>query len=241
MTLPSPDADPISAEEQVRLAAERRRLQADAVSGSLWISVHTVVSLPVAVIANVVVAHSLGARHYGTLMTYTAVYGMVVALLNLGISDASVQWIAAHNARDEKDAFHETIRRCSGYHAFVEAPAVALLAAFLLRNAGGAAMCLGAVSSAAIMLLGTSTVVMSGTGLNGLAARISIVTSLASQAAVILAAASSPLPTSIFLSRLAVGFLGPVAAFVFIPREARSSVLRPISRDVGRPALLPTH
>jgi O-antigen/teichoic acid export membrane protein len=226
VTLPDPGAE-AGIDEQSRLSAERSRLQTDAVGGSFWITVQTLLGLPLAIVANAVIAHALGARFYGTLAIYTAIYSLVLGLLNAGISDASVQWIATHNARKESREVAEAIRRCSGYHIFIEAPLVAVLAAVLLRHTGTEAMLIGAVSSAAVMIIGTSTVVMSGAGLNALAARIGLAVTLATQTAVILVASVSPLPTSVFLGRIALGLLGPLIALLVIPSDFRRAVLRP--------------
>jgi O-antigen/teichoic acid export membrane protein len=169
----------------------------------------------------------LGATQYGTLAIYTVIYAVVVSILNAGISDASVQWIATHNARDEWEEVSEAIRRCSGYHIFIEAPLVAVLAAALVRHAGAVAMIIAASTAAAVMIIGTSTVVMSGAGLNALAARIAIAVTLATQTGVILIVSNSSVPTSVFIGRIALGLLGPALALVLIPGVMRTAVLRP--------------
>lgn len=210
------------------VAMERRRLQSDAVGGSVWTAVQVVLGLPVAAVANAVVAHRLGARSYGTLAIYTAVYALACTVVNLGISDATVQWIATHNPLGEREAVVETIRRCSGYHILIEAPLIALVTGVLLRHAGAIAIAVGAGSAAAVMVVGTSTVVMSGAGLNALAARISLVATLASQAGLIAVAGVSPHSSSMFAARVALGIVGPLIALCSIPSVWRSAIMRPL-------------
>lgn len=211
-----------------RMATERRRLQTDAVSGSLWITLQTVLGLPLAVVANAVVAHALGAESYGTLAVYLAAYALVVSVLNAGISDATVQWISAHNARGERPELLAAIRRCSGYHVMIEAPLVGVLAAVLLRHSGMGSMLAGAAAAIVTMVLGTSTVVMSGLGMNGLAARLSLAFTLATQTALIATVSLSPVPASVFVARLTVLSLGPAAALLLLAKDVRHAVLRPL-------------
>ena len=227
MTFPGADLED-EPERIERLAAERARLQTDAVGGSFWITVQTILGLPLAAVANAVVAHRLGAGAYGTLAVYLLVYAVVVAIVNLGVSDATVQWIATHNARRERDEVVATIRRCSGYHVFIEAPIVGLVSAAFVHKAGAVAMVVAAVAAALVMCIGTSTVVMSGAGLNTLAARISLVATVASQTAIIGVVGASPFASSVFIGRLALGLVGPLLALLLIPGWARSAVLRPV-------------
>ena len=49
-------------------------LQRRAVAGSTWTAVHTVVSLPIAFVANAIVARSLGVSSYGHLAFLTAAH-----------------------------------------------------------------------------------------------------------------------------------------------------------------------
>jgi O-antigen/teichoic acid export membrane protein len=214
--------------DSAQLQAEQQRLQADAVGGSLWTSLQAVLSLPLSVAANVVVAQSLGAAAYGTLAVYLAVYGIAAAVLNAGISDASVQWIATHNARMESLHVERAIRRCAGYHVYVEAPLLALLVVAMLRNAGTTAMVVGGTAAFFTMVIGTSTVVLSGLGLNALAARLSIVLTLAAQSTLVATALTSGEAGSVFVGRLAATFLGPLIVYFFVPRQHRRALLRPI-------------
>lgn len=226
MTFPGPDLED-EPERLEHLAVERARLQTDAVGGSFWIAVQTILGLPLAAVANAVVAHRLGAGAYGKLAVYMLVYAVVVAIINLGISDATVQWIAAHNARREPGLVVDTIRRCSGYHVFIEAPLVGIVTAGLVHQSGAVAMVVAGGAAGLVMVVGTSTVVMSGVGLNSLSARISLIATVASQTSIIGIAAGSPFASSVFIGRVAFGLIGPVMALLLIPRWLRSAVLRP--------------
>jgi O-antigen/teichoic acid export membrane protein len=226
VTFPGPDLED-EPEHLERLAVERARLQSDAVGGSFWISVQTILGLPLAAAANAVVAHRLGAGAYGKLAVYMLVYAVVVAIVNLGVSEATVQWIATHNARRERHLLVETIRRCSGYHLFIEAPIVGIVSAALVQRAGPIAMVVSGSSAAFVMAVGTSSVVMSGAGLNALAARISLVATVAGQTAIIGVAGGSPLASSVFIGRVAVGLIGPLLALLRIPGPMRAALLRP--------------
>lgn len=222
-----------------RIAVERARLQVDAVGGSFWTSVQVVVGLPLATVANVVVAHLLGPGAYGTLAVYTLVLGVLTVLVNAGISDATIQWIATHKARDEQGMVTELVRRCSGYHLIVEAPLFAVAVALLLRDAGWAAIVVGAGSAALVQILGTSAVAMSGTGLNALGAKIALASTVAGQTTIIAVGVQSPLAPSVFAGRLALVLVPTVLAFVLIPKVLRAAVLRPLPPRAFPPGFLP--
>ncbi len=226
---PFPETAVVPAEPGTdRVAAERARLQGDAVGGSFWTSVQVVVGLPLATVANVVVAHLLGPGAYGTLAVYTLVLGVLTALMNAGISDATIQWLATHKARDEQGIVTELVRRCSGYHLLVEAPLFAVVVAVLLRDAGWGAMVVGAGSAALVQVLGTSSVAMSGTGLNALAAKIALASTVAGQTTIIAVAVRSPVASSVFAGRLALVLVPTVLAFALVPRTVRAAVVRPL-------------
>ena len=107
----------------------------DMIRGSLWTLVAAVTGLPLAFVVNLVVARALDPSGLGTLATYAAAVGVAMTVINLGISQSTVQWIAEMRYRDVESKRLHLIRNCVGYHAFIEGPAVAVIVFFLLRSA----------------------------------------------------------------------------------------------------------
>lgn len=66
-------------------------LQRRAISGSAWTAVNVVVTVPVAFVANAIVARSLGVGSYGHLAFLTATLGLATVLANFGFSNALIQ------------------------------------------------------------------------------------------------------------------------------------------------------
>ena len=84
-------SDPDQADPVER--SDRAGLQDRAMRGASWTLIHVMVSLPVAFVANLVVARILGVEGYGRLaflMTFMTVAGGIVTL-GLGIGPAAVR------------------------------------------------------------------------------------------------------------------------------------------------------
>ena len=80
---------------------------------------------------NLIVARALGPSGYGRLATFAALVGVATTVLNLGISQSTVQWIAEMRLEDLGPQRLRLIRNCVGYHALLEGPAAAAVVFFL--------------------------------------------------------------------------------------------------------------
>jgi O-antigen/teichoic acid export membrane protein len=97
-------------------------LQRRAVRGSLWTSIHTISSVPVAFLANAVAARALGVADYGTLAFLTVWFAIAVQIANAGFSASIIQWGASAEARGERAQADDLLRRSMGFHVAVELP-----------------------------------------------------------------------------------------------------------------------
>lgn len=223
---PSPvdpqEEDPVAAQ-----TAYRERLKGDLVRGSLWTLVATAVAIPINFGVSLVVAHSLGPSGLGRLATYTAIFGLVTIALNVGTTDATVQWIAEARALGRRATERALIRRCAGYHAFIEGPLVALVALILVWPAGPAPAVVSAVFVWLIQALGTSTVVMTATAQNALVARLTLITTLITEGTVVAVAVSTHSSLLIFAYPLAATCAGPALCLLALDHDSRSAILSP--------------
>src|SRR2546430_16905919 len=97
-------------------------LQRRAISGSSWTVIHTVVSLPLAFVANAIVARSLGVSSYGHLAFLSAALGLAYTFANFGFSTALIQQGSRAEAGGRRGEANELLRRSLGFQAAVELP-----------------------------------------------------------------------------------------------------------------------
>ena len=198
------------------------------IRGSLWTLISALSGIPVGFATNLVVARALGPVDYGTLGTFAAVLTAATTVLNLGVSQATVQWIA--ESRD--DAYQpqrlRLLRNCVGYHALLEGPIVALLVYFLLRSGSTWEWVLGVAAAFASQAIGTSSVILTATARNATAAKLSIVSSVVLQIVTIVSAVVARSPITVYSLQLAAGLLGPVLCFMVLGREDRAAFRRPL-------------
>src|SRR6202022_2987073 len=83
-------------------------------------------------LANAIVARILQPSGYGILAFLTIAYAAALAVAELGMPYAMVQWGAAADARGNGDAARDLISRSVGFRLLVQYPATALVGVWLL-------------------------------------------------------------------------------------------------------------
>src|ERR1044072_336135 len=121
-----PDAGPEPPTPERGTPMTGGELQRRAISGSLWAAVNATISVPLAFLANAVVARILGPAEYGQLAFLTLILGIAVLISNLGVSDAVIQWGAAAEARGDRPAADRLLKKSLGYHLMVQLPVLVL-------------------------------------------------------------------------------------------------------------------
>ena len=200
----------------------------DMVRGSLWTLVANVTGVPLGFLVNLVVARALEPSGLGALATYAALASVAVTVINLGISQSTVQWIAEMRSRDIETERVHLIRNCVGYHAFVEGPAVAVILVFILRAANPWILVTGVLAILATQALGTSSVVLTATARNAAAAKLSMIAGLALQAATIVVALLTRSASTTYTAQLVAGVLGPALCLLVLRTEERRAFLHPL-------------
>jgi O-antigen/teichoic acid export membrane protein len=183
--------------------------------------------LPLSVLANLVVARSLGPHGYGTIATYMAAYSLLLAILNGGISDATIQWGAAAYARGDRQQLVEIYRRCAGYHALIETPFSVILILTLLHGESIETRLIAAIASGLLVFFGTTVVTLTAISMNAQMAKLNLVLGVFLQFAVITAAVQTHAPGPTWTARLIFSMLGPIGAIAILPRDFRRATLHP--------------
>lgn len=203
------------------------RARSDMVRGSIWTALATSITIPLTLIASVILARSLGPEELGRFATYVAAFALVTALTNLGWSEATVQWLASANAREDEEDRSRLISRCTGYHLFVAGPASAVTAYVLLQSSGVAVAVAAAVLVWITQLLGTTYVVLTAGARNATSAQIGLITTTATQLGLVTAAIASRDAELTWSVVLGFGVVGPVLAVGALTRQERRALLHP--------------
>lgn len=203
------------------------RARTDVVRGSLWTVASAVLSLPSSLAVSILLARALGPTDLGRFATYTAAYAVIVALTNFGWSEATVQWLAAADARGERIHAHQLIRRCSGYHLVVAGPLAGVATFVMLSSASTACALVAAVAVWVTQCLGTSTVILTAGARNARAAQIKLVSILLSQSAVVATLLVSHSAVVAWTVQLSYALIGCTMALGLLPAEERRQILRP--------------
>jgi O-antigen/teichoic acid export membrane protein len=210
-------------------------LKRDLIRGSLWTLLSAVVMVPMAFAANLVLAHELHPAGLGRLATYIVAFSLATAVVNLGVSDATVQWLAEARALGAFDAEQSLIRRCAGYHSFIEGPIVAGLAVVLLHSAGWPAAIAASAAVWLTQIAGTSSVILTATARNALVAKLTLATAMAVQVTVVAAAVARHSAPFTYACQLIAATLAPLVCIVVLSRVERQSVLNPTLRGQNPP------
>jgi O-antigen/teichoic acid export membrane protein len=233
---PGPESQPPRASEaESTRSTHSDRLRQDMVRGSVWTLASALTAVPVAFVVNVVVVRSLGAEQLGRYGGYLALIAIVTAVLNLGVSDATVQWLAAATARGDRAEQELLVRRCSGYHVLLQGPVLALIVFAVLVPQSLLFAVLGALGTFLNHAFGTASVVMTATARNALSARLGMISGTALQVVIAGSAASTGRGVAVYGLQALGSALVPILVFVAVGAPVRRLLLKPtLAPWVGR-------
>jgi O-antigen/teichoic acid export membrane protein len=220
--------------ETTRLSAGE--LQRRAVSGSTWTALHTVVSLPIAFVANAIVARSLGVSSYGHLAFLTTALGLTLVLANLGFNTALIQAGSRAEAGGRTTEADSLLRRSLGFHVLVELPILIVVALALTREDPWWQV--AALGMAVVLMCVLSGAALSVTIENrtAAAAQQMIVVNLALQAVAVAVALETESASAVWAARTLTSGLALGATLLLLNSSRRRVVLQPrLPRSLGRP------
>lgn len=215
-----------ASEDQAPLPAAE--LQRRAVSGSVWTVVHVAVSLPLAFVANAVIARSLGVSSYGQLAFLIAALSLAFAFANFGFSTAVIQQGSRAETGGRKKEADDLLQRSLGFHMLIELPILVVVAAVLTR--GEPWWVLTAVGIGVFLSCLLSGAVLSITIENRTAAvaKLAMLGNLLLQAATVSVALVTTSASVIWATRTVAPALTAGLALLLLDAQRRKAVLNPL-------------
>jgi O-antigen/teichoic acid export membrane protein len=212
-----------------------RELQQRAVAGSTWTALHTVVSLPVAFVANAIIARSLGVSSYGHLAFLTAALGLSLAVTNFGFTAAVVQAGSRAEAGGRRSEADDLLRRSLGFHLAVELPLLVLVASVLTRGDPWwqFVVVTAAVAGSCVFSSAALSVIIENRTAAG--AKLAIPVNLAVQLVAVTVAVGTESASAVWVARtLAASALVGATLFLLDGRRRRIVLAPRLPRGLGR-------
>jgi O-antigen/teichoic acid export membrane protein len=185
-------------------------------------------SLPIAFVANLVVARSLGSVQFGYLATLMTAYTVAVSIANAGVSDAVIQWGSAAFARGDTEESVDLVRRCAGYHLLVETPAIVIVTVVLLRSSSWPIVVAACAAAGLTTAIGTASVAQTFLSRTATLARVVLASNVALQVAVVTTALSSHASGPTWAARVVASSVVPLVLWRLLPRPLGRAVVRPL-------------
>ena len=222
---PDPPADGAGGEASL----SRRELQDRAIKGSMWTVIHTLVSIPLAFIVNVIIARVLGVVDYGRLAYLSTVMGVVGGIAELGIGTGLVQFGAKAHAVGRTEEVRRLLSATQGFRLLVVAPIISVVVISIARVDLGLlviAVIFGVLLPAA---LGGAPACLTIENKTAAGAQIAMAINVLAQIAVVVTIVTIGTADAIWAVRLIIGGGAIALALFFVAPEYRRAVLRPSS------------
>lgn len=187
---------------------------------------HTVLSLPLAFVVNIIVARVLGPAGFGRLAYLTALMSIATLVVSAGIGTGLIQFGAKAHARGDRSHVQELLSRSQGFRVLWAAPILTLVVVLLGEGSPAlltAAVIFGVWVPAAI---GGATACLTIENRTAVGAKLAMVMNVLTQAAVLLSLHAFGTPDAVWLVRLVVSGLAPLLAIPLITAVYRRAVLR---------------
>jgi len=220
--IPARDAAP---ELAGGLAASQ--LQQRAVRGSMATAVHVLISVPISTLVSLLIARVLGPIDYGTLAYLSTASTVAVAVSELGVPTATLQWGAAASAAGRRREVESLLRGAAGHRLLIQSPLLLLFGWILLR---GVPIAIPLWYIAATLI----TAVFAGPSLalalenrTASVAFLALATGIVVQGSVLILGITTKDPYAVWVGRLVVGSIFTIAGLAFVRRSDRRASLLP--------------
>lgn len=208
------------------LARSPAELQGRAIAGSWWTLSHVLVSVPIAFLANVVIARSLGPDPYGILASLTVTLGLLASVTNAGVSAGVVRFGAAAWARGNLAQVDEILAKSLGYHLLVQMPLMLVGLWAVTRGQTSWVFPVMAISVAVPTALGSAVLAVTLENRSAQGARVAMVANAISQVVVCAIAVGTHSGVAVWVARALIGaLLQPITFLALVPGR-RAAALR---------------
>jgi O-antigen/teichoic acid export membrane protein len=218
--------DPVEPEAGA-VTMDRGELQRRAASGALWTLIHVLLSVPVAFLANVVIARVLGTSDYGRLAFLTAVQGVAASVLGLGSGAALIQFGSKAYAAGRRGDVDAMVSRVQGLQLLVTLPLLTLVMLLVAQLPTDLMVVLVVFGVFLPTAIGVALDCMLIENRSARSAQVALIASLSSQVLAVGMAIVVRSADSVWAARLAVGGLSIVGSLFLISSRHRRAVLRP--------------
>ena len=225
-----PDAEPerpTGGDDGGPVRLDRGSLQRRAIAGASWTLLNTVVSLPLAFLVNIAVAHFLGVVSYGRLATLSTTMDIVGGIISMGLGVGLVQFGSRAHAAGDTGQVRSLLSKSQGFRLLIDIPvltAVILIVGHSNPVLLGIAVVFGVVVPAAISgapaCLGIENKTDAG-------AKNAMIANVVTQAGVLVVAFWFRSADAVWAIRLALGGLAVAGALWWISPGYRRAVLHP--------------
>lgn len=202
-------------------------LQAHAIRGAAWTAVHTVTSVPIALVANAVVARVLGVADYGRLAVLTLALFIASQVANAGVDSAAIQWGAAAHARGNRSQVDGLLRRALGFRLLIQFPLLAVMVVVLGHATGPWVMGALLASVTFPAVLGSAALSISIENRTAGAAKLAMFSNLIVQVGIAAVALASHSTLGVWAMRSVAASVLLPANFLLLDRARRRVALRP--------------
>lgn len=213
--------------DSAETASSRAQLQRRAVKGVAWTMIHTVVSVPVAFLVNLLLARVLAPEGYGRLAFLTEVITIAGGILALGLTSAMIQFGSKAHIAGRTSEVSDILSSSQGFRLLVVAPALTLLVLLLIDVPWlllAVAIAFGVWAPA---FLDGAPITLFIENKTATGAKITMVSSLAVQVGVVTAVLWVGTADSVWAARIIIAALGIGLALPAIAPRYRRAVLRP--------------
>lgn len=214
-------------EETVAETSHRSGLQHEAMRGATWTVIHTAISLPVAFVANLLLARLLGVEDYGRLAFLSVLLSVANGIIDVGMGAALVQFGSRAHAAQRVDEVRRLLSATQGFRLLFVAPFLTVVVLVF------------ADTSLTFVLLAVVFGVWLPAALDGVlfcvaienksaaGAKVAIVVNLVLQVVVVGVAYAERSADAVWAARFMTGGLSILAYLVVISPAYRRTVLHP--------------
>lgn len=208
-------------------ALDGAKLQDRAVGGALWTMFHTIASIPIAFLVNLLLARVLEPDGYGRLAFLSTLITILGSVLALGLSTAMIQFGAKAHAAGRSDEVRRILSSSQGFRLIVVAPLLTLIVIALVDVPVALLILAIAFGVWVPALLDGAPITLFIENKTAVGARIAMVSNLIIQAGVVGAVLWLGTADGVWATRIVLAAVGIGLALPVISRRYRKAVLRP--------------
>lgn len=202
-------------------------LQRRAVQGALWTGIHTLVSLPLAFVVNILVAQILGVTDYGRLAYLNTVILIASVIAGMGVTTALIQFGAKAHASGNTAEVQRLLSGSQGFRLIVSGPIIAVAVLAIVQVDWWLLALAVTFGVGAPALLGNANPALTIENRTDRAAQITMVGNFALQLSIVWTVLTYGTPDAVWSARIVVSGLLLALPLAAISRQYRSAVLRP--------------